>query len=200
MRLSAHDHKEKVWEDKDGNVLDVDGFRLVPLPPAKNIENYHQSAKVFARELSGGKVTQEFWKLLKQRYQDETPYRHKWKDLKQKNKNIPEFSLRSDSCGRHFRFTYLESRFFYCSMYERRAKEEKDFKELKDKIRNGVNLEILGFDAYPVTSPLQTHYEDISRPFGHELVLYCLLTINESKDYPWNVYFEKHKELYASFV
>ena len=36
-------------------------------------------------------------------------------------------------------------------------------------------------------------YCDSHYPFGHELVLYCLLTIDDSKEYPWNRYILKSK-------
>ena len=39
----------------------------------------------------------------------------------------------------------------------------------------GFNLRIVGYDGYNVTMPLEEHYKDISRPFGHELVLYSML-------------------------
>ena len=49
------------------------------LPSAKNLENYHQSAKVFPHEVDEkGNPKPEFWTLLAERYQDTKPYRHKY--------------------------------------------------------------------------------------------------------------------------
>jgi hypothetical protein len=97
------------------------------------------------------------------------------------------------------RYTYLESRYFYCHLYEKRAKETKEFKELKAKIRQGYNLEILGYDGYPVTRSLQEHYEDGNRPFGHELVLFSLLIIDDPQNYPWNVFYAAHPRVYQKW-
>jgi hypothetical protein len=45
-------------------------------------------------------------------------------------------------------------------------------------------LEIVGYDAFEPTSPLETHYKDQTRPFGHELVLYSLL----KDERPWQAF------------
>ena len=56
---------------------------------------------------------------------------------------------------------------------------------------------ICGYDAYqPDPAKLYEHYCDPSRPFGHELVLYTLLSVKDREDYPWRRYYREHSELY----
>jgi hypothetical protein len=74
--------------------------------------------------------------------------------------------------------------------------QTQDFAILKQLIRDGHNLCICGFDAYPPKYDLYTHYVDASRPFGHELVLYTLLVVENKKDYPWNIFYEANWSLY----
>jgi hypothetical protein len=66
-------------------------------------------------------------------------------------------------------------------------------------IKNGYNLNIQGYDGYNVTNILG-HYYDISRPFGHELVLYTLLTEDDPLQYPWNIFYEENKSIYLDVI
>jgi len=63
-------------------------------------------------------------------------------------------------------------------------------------LSEGVNLQIVGYDGYEVTRSLIDHYKDPSVPFGHELVLFTLLTEPNSQQYPWIVYKNQHPTLY----
>jgi hypothetical protein len=177
------------------------------LPPAKNIENYHQFNKVFPPEYDTkeDKVLDIFYKRQKEAYEDETPHRHKFssQELKQMvadrlitHKNAPLFSIHQDKYGKEHRFSYVQSRYFYCCAYEKLAKKSPDFAKLLTFVNDGYAIAICGFDAYPVTHDVYTHYCDDTRPFGHELVLYSLLTIKDPVDYPWHVYRSKHEETY----
>jgi len=174
------------------------------LPPATTIENFHQFSKFWKFELDEkGNILEERKNERVIAYTSE-PKRHKHdkKTLSQYNKNIniPEFSMYYDKDGNEHRYNYLDSRYFYCHFYEILAKQEPDFKELKDMIENGYNLNICGYDGYPVTEDLKKHYKDISKPFGHELVLYTLLTVDSPKNYPWNKYYKKNKEIYENVI
>ena len=71
-----------------------------------------------------------------------------------------------------------------------------EFKKLKKALRNGFNLNIVGYDGYHVDKSLWECYNDVSRPFGHELVLYTLLTIENPEDYPWNRFYRENEEIY----
>lgn len=178
------------------------------LAPAKNIENYHQFNKVFPPEYDSktDKVLDIFYKRQREAYEDTTPHRHKFSsdELKKMvaeksivHKNAPLFSVHKDKQGKERRFGYVESRYFYCSAYESLAKQSLDFAKLNDLLKDGYSLCICGFDAYPVTEDLYVHYCDSTRPFGHELVLYSLLTIQDPLQYPWRVYRAKHEQVYA---
>lgn len=74
------------------------------------------------------------------------------------------------------------------------------FKKLKKYIDNGLNIQILGYDGYPVEKSLYEHYLDESKPFGHELVLYSMLTVETPSDYPWNKYYINHSEIYENVI
>jgi len=162
------------------------------LPISKNLENFHQGNKVFPPELDGEKILPCFYSTQKEMYESDIPLRHK---EVAKGKNRPVFSVWIDKAGKEHRISYFESRQFYCHFYERFAKTLPEFKKLKDLVQQGYNIQICGYDAYPIPSLegkniadiLEQCYKDISRPFGHELVLYSLLVLKPSQ-YPWRKY------------
>ena len=108
----------------------------------------------------------------------------------------PLYSVHSDSNGVEKQYTWVQSRYFYCHFYEQLVQNNDDLKMLRKKLKDGINIQITGFDGWNVTRPLDEYYESTERPFGHELVLYTLLTVLDPKQYPWNVYYMKHKDLY----
>ena len=162
------------------------------LPPCLNLENFHQGNKVFLSEVDP--ETNEplpcFFETQKLMYEDETPHRHKPTAVHNhtKNKNIPLYSIWTRASGERVQKTYLESRQFYCNYYERLATVTPEFKKLKQMLNDGYNLQICGYDGYEIIDSISNHYQDISRPFGHELVLYTLLTIDDVNEYPWRVF------------
>jgi len=162
-------------------------------PQAKNIENYHQAAKFFEGLDQAGPG---FWQDVGRRYADPVPHRHKHAGHRQ---NAPLYSVRKDTSGRERRFNYLESRYFYCYWYAQLAPAHADYRRLTEALDRGFNLLIVGYDGYEVTRSLREHYEDVSRPFGHELVLYTLLTVANPADYPWAQYRREHTALYEGF-
>lgn len=169
------------------------------LPYSLIIENYHQGNKKFNFE-----TDDIFYTKRNEMYIDPIPHRHKYdrKTLLKNNDNIniPDFSVHLDNKGNVYNFTYIQSRYFYCHFYEKLAKETKSFKELQSMHEDGINLCIIGYDAYPITKTIQEHYEDPSKPFGHELVLYSLLTIDKPSQYPWNIYYKEHKKVYHNIL
>lgn len=174
------------------------------LPDATTIENYHQFAKFWKFELDeNGEILEQYKKNRIKAYTS-PPMRHKYdkKTLSKYNNNVnvPEFSVYYDKYGNEHRYNYLQCRYFYCHFYELLVQKEQDFLRLKDMIKNGYNLNIQGYDGYNVTNDLMVHYTDTSRPFGHELVLYTMLTEEHSENYPWNKYYEKNKEIYADVI
>ncbi len=181
---------------------------------AKNIENYHQFAKVFPCELSNepcdcgrpfahNKPLDSFYETRKKGYADSVPHRHKFdsKELKKQNKefvngnvNIPMYSVQY-VCGEERHYTYLESRYFYCNQMELLASETASLAKLRALYKQGYWLEIFGYDAYEPTTDLYTHYCDESRPFGHEMVILALV---RGEYYPWRTYRANHPEIYNS--
>lgn len=169
------------------------------MPVALNLENFHQGSKVFPHETSSGDpnfLPEKAWGKIKEIYQDPEPHRHKYSPdtLRKhgKNVNIPLFSVHIDSNGNAKPFTYLQSRYFYCKWYEHYAKKSESFAKLVEMLNDGYNLQIVGYDAYAPDKDLHEHYLDTSRPFGHEMVLYTLLTVENTEEYPWNKYRSEH--------
>lgn len=172
------------------------------LPNALSIENYHQFNKHFPQFES----LATFRELRVNAYHDPVPHRHKYDSarIKAANKqfvngvNVPACSIHIDADGQERRYSYLESRFFYCCWYERLAKREPAFDELVKKLDDGVNLRIVGYDAYePCTrGDLYADYCDATRPFGHEMVLYTLLACNSPQEYPWWRFYREHRTKY----
>jgi hypothetical protein len=120
--------------------------------------------------------------------------------VKGANRNQPLYSIHLSLTSDERRFTYVESRYFYCTAYESLAKETADFGTLKKKLEEGTNLMICGYDAYEVTEDLYTHYCEAKRAFGHELVLYTLLTVEDPFHYPWHRYRREHPERYENIA
>jgi hypothetical protein len=174
------------------------------LPPSKNLENFHQFSKFFPFEIKNNKILQEAFELRIKGFNDNVPHRHKFdiKTLKKygDNVNIPLFSMFYDKSGNEHRYSYIECRYFYCHWYEKLAKETKEFQYLKYLIKMGNNLQIIGYDGYKPNKDLIIHYEDDKQPFGHELVLYTMLKIDNPEHYPWNIYYKKHKNIYNNVI
>lgn len=156
------------------------------LPDSKNLENFHQGNKVFPHEVGeDGEPTAEFFAMQLEMYNSEVPYRHK-PNLIGVKINVPRFSIWVTPDGVRHKLSYLQSRQFYCNYYERATSENPDFLRLKTMIADGYNLRLVGYDAYPTTrDSAETNYNDISRPFGHEMVLYTMLTTEDPTTYPW---------------
>ena len=169
------------------------------LPDSLNLENFHQGNKVFPSEVETDPITGKtkpsaaFYELREKMYLDAEPHRHKQAaasvvgDGKTKNKNVPLFSVWVDKDGTEHHIDYFTSRQFYCHFYERATLANPEYQELLEQIAYGYNLRIVGYDGYAVTKTLEEHYCDTSRPFGHELVLYSMLTA-KPEDWPWRKY------------
>lgn len=186
------------------------------IPPANTIEAWHQQSKAYPCDVDeNGDPTPEFKaKRIKEFESTEPPRRHKYdtKDLKKMageendntkptgkggvNINKPLYSVFYNKDGEEHRFSYFGSRYFYCKAYERLAPLQKEFALLRQMLDDGINLQICGYDGYPVTESLLDHYYDTDRPFGHELVLYTLLTVDDPRNYPWNITYENNKDMY----
>jgi hypothetical protein len=173
------------------------------LPAALSIENYHQFNKVFTTEVNPetGEPLPLFFERQLAAYQDPTPHRHKFSptETKQGKKNIPAFAVHKDNKGKLRKYTYVQSRYFYSHQYEIISRGLPDLVRLRQLLIDGWNLQLFGYDAFDFEADqrtVQQLYEDGRRPFGHELVLYSILTIAKPAEYPWNAYYRQHTELY----
>nr|QBK84862.1 MAG: uncharacterized protein LCDPAC02_00610 [Pithovirus LCDPAC02] len=231
-----------------GPVLSYFPYNEVKIIKIPNIENYYQGAKQYICDINYSNMDNihlndhGYNKLLKM-YEDIEPHRHKYtkkeldiicKDIDIKKPKIykPVFSVYYNKYGIGTAYTYIESRYFYCYWYKKLATKTDEYLDLIQKLENGYNLCIYGYDGRPVRYSYEKFsdenfvdgrpviykgndfldienqdllkkimydiYLDISKPFGHELVLYSLLTIEHENDYPWNIYYSKNKDLYKN--
>jgi hypothetical protein len=98
-------------------------------------------------------------------------------------------------------YAYIESRALYCREYERLAFARPEYHALVELVRAGMNILIAGYDGYDIGErTVEECYMDPARPFGHELVLYamvtCAITGDSMNKLPWNTYYEKNKHIY----
>ena len=165
------------------------------LPNASSLENLHQGNKVFTEELDKYENPGPLFYANRLRfYTDPEPHRHKFKGTGA-NPNVPLYSIWVQPDGTEKRNTYIESRRYYCNIYAERALNCMAFHALRQHLDKGYNLQIVGYDGYPLTendatgppptaADFRRMYLDASRPFGHELVLAVLLVLKK-EDYPW---------------
>lgn len=172
------------------------------LPVALTIENFHQFSKIYDFEIAANETKTifkpEYVKTVATGFVSR-PQRHKYsKTIIKENGGslIPVYSLFYDRQGHEHRYSYLECRYFYRKMYEKLAEKVTELEELRNMLKNGNNLQIVGYDGYHVDKDLMTCYLDTSKPYGHELVLYTLLTITDPELYPWNIYYNQNREIY----
>jgi len=141
------------------------------LPPAENIENFHQFSKKFR-----GETMEEFREASEVGYQDKTPHRRKTFGEGKHNEIIPECFIWVDEGGEENMLSYVESRQFYCNFYERLALETDAYALLLDLLIDGTNIQICGYDACDLSpDDVEGEYLNERIPFGHERVLAVLL-------------------------
>jgi hypothetical protein len=181
------------------------------LPPANNLENAHQYSKFWSFELDDkDQVKADMLEIRNRGYLSTNPKRHKWtKEVLEKYGSVvPKFSLYYDKWGNERRYSYIECRYFYCYWYTLLvtgwspdgayvvspcSKAREDFRKLQNKT---ADLNIVGPDGYPITTDIWQCYIDTTKPFGHELVLYSLLTIGTNLRLPWERYRQQHCNIY----
>ena len=105
---------------------------------------------------------------------------------------------------KHFLFRIYIIFYFYSIAYEILAKRTAEFAKLQGMLRDGYQLIICGYDAFDLREEpehdLYWHYCNPGRPFGHELVLYALVTIEDPQQYPWRRYRREHPTLYEGIA
>jgi hypothetical protein len=136
-----------------------------------NFENCWQFSKVFDRDLDSNNVVQRsFFERRAHGFSDVKPHRR----ALPKKSGTPVAAYWNGLI-----LTYLESRKIYCAGYASLIINTPAYFDLVNFIHSGNNVQIIGFDGQDVDiTPelMRKLYRDPVRPFGHELVLCCLLT------------------------
>lgn len=79
------------------------------LPPALNIENFHQGSKCFEEETDkDGNPSEKYAKNRLEFYKDPVPHRHKYHG-KEQNKNIPKYFVWVDKEGEEHHLKYVSA-------------------------------------------------------------------------------------------
>lgn len=161
------------------------------LPEAKNLENFWQSSKLFpSQELCallehsqcGDKC---FRRYQAQMFASEEAERHNKHSLGDKKKVAPLGWVWTYADGSTKLFPYVKSRQFYCTFYERLARSTPEYAKLEALLAEGMNVNIIGYDGRTLSDKsMEDLYLDDSKPFGHELCLVAMLTL-ESDTLPW---------------
>ncbi len=199
---------------------------MTNLPPAKNIEIFFQSAKVFLSDINiYGKPSSCHFRARIESHMDFIPQRnkHSYSGLKEElssateilqylgaysiDNKKPLYSVFYSRGGIERRFTLLGSRYFYCRKYEELVRSRSELKRLKIWINRGINLHILGYGGCFLSLNPNLNQEDLSiklfefyintdQPFGHEFCLAALLMIDNPRNYPWNIMYLISPETY----
>jgi hypothetical protein len=162
-------------------------FNIGPIPlygnikEAVSLEAFHQWSKCFSWELDrDGNPGPEFYKeRLRVFTTPGVATRHKG------NMADFEYFVYDAYDGTECHYSYLESRGFYCTYYDILVRKMKEYKMLRKALDEGYNLTIYGYDAKHTEEELrdlEACYKNPHKPFGHEIILYTMLT-NRSK--PW---------------
>ncbi len=152
------------------------GFTAVPDNPnlqqaiAQNMENWWQYSKIYNVDLNQeGEIQPSFFQRRAEGFADPKPHR---RAMPKKKGHVVAAYFDTQVYG------YVPSRKFYCSTYEFLVTRTPEYQELQNRLTQGENLHIVGYDGkdIPVTTEnFRAAYLDPNWPFGHELVLTCLL-------------------------
>lgn len=181
------------------------------LPECANLENFHQFNKVFKSEVDeSGERTQAWFTRRQSGYKDTQAHRHKLgasktehnkKAGKGESGNPCLYSIFVKPDGQEMKCNYIQSRVFYCTFYDRLARETASMQRLVDDVYvHHRSILIAGYDAKnedEVTAEqIADWYLDPSHPFGHEHVIAAMIIYwNNPDDLPWR---QEAKEM--SFV
>ncbi len=147
------------------------------LPDAILLENFWQQSKWFPHE------TEEEFKIRRLKgFQDRTPHRHVFKRGMK-----PKGWVWNDGRTTHV-LGWIESRQFYCNLYERLIKNNPEFLRLEAMVASGTNVQICGFDAVPIPDDQsELAYLSDKAPYAHERVLWEMLTQQNQEKWTWRM-------------
>lgn len=172
------------------------------LPDCQNLENFHQFNKVFKTEVSEttGERTEAWFKRRNGGYADTQAHRHKLGASKSEHNRKAGKGEKGNPClysifvkpdGQEMVCDYIQSRIFYCTYYERLARDTKSMKRLVDDIYVfNRSILITGYDSRNEdevsAQQIADWYLDPKAPFGHELALAAiLLHWSDPEELPW---------------
>lgn len=137
---------------------------------ATNLENLWQSAKVWeGEEGPDGFPTPAWYTRRSLICNDSKAHRHIRKG-RGVNPNVPLYSWWQGK-----KLSYDEARrTIYIPLYAERVKATEAWKRLVALVASGKSVQILGYDGRPFAN-LRDELHDLTRPFGHELVLCAML-------------------------
>jgi hypothetical protein len=140
-------------------------------------ENYWQGSKIYDIDLDeDNQIQTSFFLRRAKMYADTQGHRRALP--KSKGKAVAAY-LNGDVLD------YIESRYYYCYYYAFLVQRTSEYKNLSEMLDNGQNLQIIGYDGIDIQinkEAMMQLYLDPKQPFGHELVLCCLLKGLS----PWN--------------
>jgi hypothetical protein len=136
-----------------------------------NFENLWQGSKIYDIDLDAAGVIQpSFYQRRAAMCADVKPHR----------RALPK-SAGATCVGAYWDgqvLAYIPSRVQYCSKYAQLVRTTPAYQRLEALVRGGTNVQIIGYDGrdVPVTAEaMRAAYLNPETPFGHELVLTCML-------------------------
>jgi hypothetical protein len=135
--------------------------------PAVNLANVWTYSQVTAQDLRNGAIKPEWFEH--RRWGFGQP------DKKRSAQQTPLFWLWEGGA----QLDLVQARKAYCALYARLVQAKDEYRELHLLVQQGYNLQLFGYDAWDFTEQGKTLLQAIEDPtarFGHELVLYGLLT------------------------
>ena len=169
------------------------------LEPALTLENFHQFNKVFASEVNEKGDPLPVWKRRQKRgYADPVPHRYKLGSTKEEHLKAAHTGDDADAClysifaGK--KYSYVQSRVFYCTYYERLARQTVELATLASMLYDKhQSIIIAGYDArdIPVNAGVtdemvESWYYGESQPFGYEMILHAILYFwYAPEELPW---------------
>jgi len=183
MVLGPIDVYEKIIPVRDAPTGIHPGFVQVGTDQycqATNLENYWQSSKIYNIDLDqpnlsvigcdpSSVLTRSFLERRALFMQDPKPHRR----TVPKKKGYPVASYFDGSI-----FSYVQARIYYILLYEQLAQQTSAYWELVQMLQQGQNIQILGYDGRDVEPTVEAMTREMystDLPFGHELVLTCML-------------------------
>ena len=200
--LPSMDDEDKTWPHRDGykNINVGPGSRgdykqlmpcnLGPIPlrfksdktsaDVKNVENIWEFSKVFPKDIgTNEKPIPEWFAARLKGWADPKGHRRAKKKLSDDIKPVFFWWGKDEKLG------FLEARArIFCRVYDSMAVRTLAYRKLVELLKAGINVQILGLNAYDYVEEERSLYEcimDPNRAFGHEFVLAGLLTGNR----PW---------------